>query len=192
MLPPSELARDVEAQLLRERVIVVGALDMAGAQDVAAKLLLLERRDPQAELSLYVNSDGGAFEPTLVVYDAMQAVSCPVATLCLGVAADGAVLICCAGSPGRRAALPNSRFVLRQPPVDVAALGLDAATIAAETSSARRTFAEVVARHSGADADALEGELRRGVFLAARAALDRGLVDSIVEEPPKGFRGLIA
>ena len=111
-----ERIMDVYSHLLAERIVYLGtAIDSGVANALIAQLLHLEADNPESEIGMYINSEGGDMSAMLAVYDTMTYIKAPVATTCVGQAiAAGAVLLA-AGAPGRRAVLPHTRVVLHQP-----------------------------------------------------------------------------
>ena len=182
---------DVEAELLGDRIIMVDALDDATTRAITANLLLLERLDPSQEISLYVNSEGGPIDAALAVYDAMNLVSCPVATVCIGGARGGAALLVAAGEPGRRAALPNSRLMMNVPRGEFTGSAVDAEAMVAEALRLQRLVVDLFSKHTGRTPEEVEVDLSRSRFLTARQAQERGLVDKIIERPPRAWRAII-
>jgi len=178
--------------LLRDRIVMVGDLDDASAARIVAQLMVLERADPAAELSLYVNSDDGSAAAALSVHDTIQYLSCPVATLCVGQARGVASLLLAAGTAGRRAALPSSRIVLRRASGSHDALGSEVETAAREIAGLRRTVAEAYARHCGRQLEEVEHDLERGLMLTAHQAVEWGLIDQVLEKPPRPWAGIIS
>lgn len=176
--------------LIDERIVILGEIDSASGQLAIAQLLLMEREDAAKPVTMYVNSPAAALDPALALHDTMQMVSCPVATVCTGVAAEAAVLLVATGAPGQRAALPHSRFVLRMPRAQAAAG--DVAAIAEEVAQARQALVELVAATSGQRAEVVRSDLERGRFLTALQALEYGLIDEVLERPPKAWRALIS
>lgn len=190
-LTPFGAGDDAEAALRADRIIMVGALDVAAAEAITAQLLVLESEDPNQEISLYVNSDGGPIEAALAVYDAMNLVTCPVSTVCIGSARGGAALLVAAGDPGRRAALPNSRFMLRAPRGEFDGSAADAEGIAAEATRLHQLVGDLFRKHTGLTVEEVEAALSRFRFLGAREAQQAGIVDRVVERPPRAWREII-
>ncbi len=111
-----ERSYDIYSRLLRDRIIFLGdQITDDVANLVTAQLLFLESEDPGKPINLYINSPGGSVTAAMSMYDAMQWVSAPVSTICLGMAASGGSLLLAAGSSGRRLALPNSLIMIHQP-----------------------------------------------------------------------------
>lgn len=107
---------DIYSRLLKDRIIFMGQTvrdDMANT--ITAQLLFLEAEDPDKEITLYINSPGGSVTAGLAIYDTMQYIRCPVATVVLGQAASMGAFLLCSGEPGLRRALPNARVMIHQP-----------------------------------------------------------------------------
>ena len=144
-------------KLFEERIIFLGVqVDDASANDVMAQLLVLESLDPDRDITMYINSPGGSFTSLMAIYDTMQYVRADVATVCLGQAASAAAVLLAAGSPGRRACLPNARVLIHQPSVQG---GIQARS---PTSRSRRPRSSAcdgswkpLARHTGKDAEVI-------------------------------------
>jgi ATP-dependent Clp protease protease subunit len=178
--------------LLRSRIVLVGAIDAAAGNRVAAELLSLEQLDPQAEIALHVNSDRGSVPAALAVYDTMQLVSCPVATLCVGQARGVASLLLAAGAPGRRASLPHARISLH-PPVDAFdTLPGPADEQAEEVRRLRRVLVQLYSRHCERPPAEVEEWMARERFMGVEEARRFGLVDRVADRPPRPWAGVFA
>ncbi len=186
---PFGASGSMESELLQDRVIMIGDLDGASAELLTANLLVLERQDPTTEISLYINSAGGPIDAALAMYDAMNLVACPVSTVCIGSARGGAALLVAAGAPGRRAALPSSRFMLRAPRGEFDGTAADAEGIVAEAARLHELVTELFLKHTNLAPEALEDALTKSRFLGAAEAVTAGLVDKVIERPPHAWRG---
>lgn len=112
----TERAYDIYSRLLKDRIILLGsAIDDHVASLICAQLLFLESEDPEKEIYMYINSPGGSVTAGMAIYDTMQYIAPPVATLCMGQAASMGALLLCAGEKNMRYALPNSRILIHQP-----------------------------------------------------------------------------
>jgi ATP-dependent Clp protease protease subunit len=174
---------DPYAKLLEERIVVLGTpIDETSANDVIAQLVHLEHRNPDRDISLYVNSPGGSFEAMTAIHDTMAFVACDVATVCLGQAVSTAAVLLAAGAPGRRSALPGARVVLRQPslPEPVEGQVSDLTVRAEELLRVRARLEDMLVRHTGRAPEQVAADLDRERILDARGALEYGLVDRIV------------
>jgi len=111
-----ERAYDIYSRLLAERIIfLVGPVHDAVASLICAQLLFLESTNPAKDINFYINSPGGVVTSGLAIYDTMQYIRSPVATVCIGQAASMGSLLLAAGAPGKRFSLPNARIMIHQP-----------------------------------------------------------------------------
>src|SRR5207245_2259044 len=130
-----ERAFDIYSRLLAERIVFLGTpVDDQIANLIIAQLLHLESEDPDKDIYLYINSPGGSVYAGLAIYDTMQYVGCDVATLCIGMAASMGQFLLCAGTPGKRFALPHARILMRQPPGQLQAAATDIARARGQVS----------------------------------------------------------
>ena len=157
-----ERSYDIYSRLLKERIVFVsGVIEDTIATLVTAQLLFLEAENPKKEVSMYINSPGGVVTAGLAIYDTMQYIRPPVATLCIGQAASAASLLLCAGEKGQRFALPNSRVMLHQPSGGAQGQATDIARHAQEIVKLKRRLNEIYARHTGQAVEAIEKALDR-------------------------------
>lgn len=176
-----EYVFDLYSRMLRDRIIILDtAIEDWTATLVSGQLLFLEQANPWQEIALYINSPGGLISAGLAIYDAMQFISCPVATLCMGQAASMAAVLLAAGAPGRRFSLPHSRIMIHQPHGGYAGQASDIQIHAQEISRLKTLLTTILAKHSGMSADKLEPMLDRDTFLSPWEARDLGLVDGVI------------
>lgn len=171
-------------QLFEDRIVFLGTpIDDGVANDIMAQLLSLESRDPDRDITMYINSPGGSFTSLMAIYDTMQYVRADVATVCLGQAASAAAVLLAAGTPGKRACLPNARVLIHQPSVEGGIQGQvsDLEIQAAEIERMRRLMETTLARHTGKDADTIRKDTDRDKILTAEAAKEYGIVDTVFE-----------
>ena len=111
-----ERSYDIYSRLLEDRIIFLsGEIDDAVANTVVAQLIYLEAKDPQKDISLYINSPGGSVSAGLAIYDTMNYIKCDVSTICIGMAASMGAFLLSSGAKGKRFALPNSEIMIHQP-----------------------------------------------------------------------------
>ncbi len=183
-----ERSYDIYSRLLKERIVFVsGPIEDTIATLVTAQLLFLEAENPKKEVSMYINSPGGLVTAGLAIYDTMQYIRPPVATLCIGQAASAASLLLCAGEKGQRFALPNSRVMLHQPSGGAQGQATDIARHAQEIVKLKRRLNEIYARHTGQAVEAIEKALDRDYFLTAEEAKNFGLIDQVFTKRPAGI-----
>ncbi len=168
-------------KLFEERIIFLGVqIDDASANDVMAQLLTLESDDPDRDISIYINSPGGSFTALTAIYDTMQFVRCDVATYVLGQAASAAAVLAAAGTPGKRAATPNSRFLIHQPSGGGEGYVTDLEIQANEIGRMRELLEVMLSRHTGQDIEQVRKDIERDKIFSAAEAKDYGLIDTVM------------
>jgi ATP-dependent Clp protease, protease subunit len=181
--PRGERTIDLYSRLLSERIIYLGTeLDDGVANAVIAQLLHLASENPEAPISLYINSPGGSITAMLAVYDAMQFVSTDVETTCVGQAAWTAAVLLAGGAPGRRSILPHGRVVLHQPATQGRGTIPDLILEADEVARVRLLLEEILARHTQRTAAQVRDDTERDLVLPGEAAVDYGIVDRVLSE----------
>ena len=182
-----ERAFDIYSRLLKERVIfVTGAVEDYMASLVTAQLLFLEADNPKKEISMYINSPGGVVTSGMAIYDTMQYIRAPVATLCIGQAASMGSLLLAAGEKGMRYALPNARIMVHQPSGGFQGQASDIERHAQEILDMRARLNKIYVTHTGQSLRKIEDALERDTFMTAEQAKDFGLVDEVTERRAEG------
>ncbi|MDG3443298.1 MULTISPECIES: ATP-dependent Clp endopeptidase proteolytic subunit ClpP [Nitrospirillum] len=180
-----ERAYDIYSRLLKERIIfLVGGVNDAVSSLICAQLLFLEAENPTKEISFYINSPGGIVTSGLAIYDTMQYIRCPVATLCIGQAASMGSLLLAGGSEGRRFSLPNSRIMIHQPSGGAQGQAADIEIQAREILKIRHRLNEIYVRHTGQPIDKIERAMERDNFMTADEAKAFGLIDDVIATRP--------
>ena len=184
-----ERSYDVYSRLLKERIIFLGsAIDSEVANVIVAQLILLEQQNPERDIQIYINSPGGSVDAGLAIYDTMQFISSPVSTICVGLAASMGSLLLLAGSKGKRLALPNSRIMIHQPLIYGGGISGQVSDIeieAKELVRTKKTFLEIMSKHTGKSMDSLEKDVDRNNYMTAQEALEYGIIDQVVEPRSK-------
>ena len=176
-----ERAYDIYSRLLKERIVFIGTpIDDTVANLVMAQLLFLAAEDPVKEISLYINSPGGIVSSGLAIYDTMQYVKSPVATICIGMAASMAALLLAAGAAGKRFALPHARIMIHQPEGGYQGQASDIEIHAREVLKTRTILNELFALHTGKPEDRINKDTDRNYFMSASEAKDYGIIDDIM------------
>ncbi len=187
-----ERAFDIYSRLLRDRIVIVGRpIDDVVANLVVAQLLFLAAEDPEKEIQLYVNSPGGAVAPGFAIYDAMQYVSPPIATVAVGRAASFGTILLMAGTKGRRMALPNARIHLHQPLVagrGITGQATDLDIHAREILRVRDELNRLISKHTGQPLERVERDTDRDFFLSPEEAIQYGLIDMVIEAVPQAVQ----
>jgi ATP-dependent Clp protease protease subunit len=176
-----ERAWDIFSRLLKDRIVFLGTeINDDVANIVIAQLLYLESEDPDKEIMLYINSPGGVISSGLAIYDTMQYVRCPISTLCLGFAASMASVLLCAGTTGRRFALPNARVMIHQPLGGARGQATDIEIQAREIGRLRHLLNEIYNRHTGQEIDKIKADTERDNYMSAQDAKAYGLIDEVL------------
>eukprot|EP00326_Haptolina_ericina_P009495 CAMPEP_0181226034 /NCGR_PEP_ID=MMETSP1096-20121128/32037_1 /TAXON_ID=156174 ORGANISM="Chrysochromulina ericina, Strain CCMP281" /NCGR_SAMPLE_ID=MMETSP1096 /ASSEMBLY_ACC=CAM_ASM_000453 /LENGTH=163 /DNA_ID=CAMNT_0023319341 /DNA_START=194 /DNA_END=685 /DNA_ORIENTATION=- len=147
---------------------------------VVAQLLYLEAQSVEKPIYMYINSPGGVVTAGLAIYDTMQFVKPPVATLCVGQACSMGSLLLAAGAPGMRRALPNSRIMIHQPSGGVQGQATDIEIHAREILLMRERLVQLYAHHCRQPAEAVASAKERDNFMSPEQACSFGLIDEVV------------
>jgi ATP-dependent Clp protease protease subunit len=176
-----ERGYDIYSRLLVDRIVFLGTpVDDMVANLIIAQLLFLQMNDPKKDIHLYINSPGGSVTAGLAIYDTMQFMTCDVNTYCIGQAASMGAVLLCAGTKGKRFALPNARIMIHQPWGGVQGQASDISIQAKEILRLRDRLNEILARHCGRAIDDITKDTDRDRFMSAEEARDYGLVDKVV------------
>lgn len=176
---------DVYSRLLKDRIVFLGTeVNDTVANLIIAQLLFLESEDPDKEITLYINSPGGVITAGMAIYDTMQYVRCPVATVCLGQAASMGAVLLAAGAAGRRRALPNSRVMIHQPLGGFRGQATDIEIHAREILTVRQRLNEILASHTGQSVDRIKSDTERDRYLSSGEAKEYGLIDDVIYPRP--------
>jgi ATP-dependent Clp protease protease subunit len=176
-----ERAYDIYSRLLKDNVIFLGTpIDDQIANLIIAQMLFLESENPEKDISFYINSPGGVTSAGFAIYDTMQYVKPDVSTICIGQAASMAAVLMAAGAPGKRYALPNSRFLIHQPwTTGLQGQTADIEIHAKDMLKLRDQINKVLAQHTGQSIEKIAKDTDRDYILEAEDARKYGLVDSI-------------
>ncbi|AKJ95732.1 MULTISPECIES: ATP-dependent Clp endopeptidase proteolytic subunit ClpP [Thioalkalivibrio] len=176
-----ERAYDIYSRLLKDRVIFcVGPVEDYMANVIVAQLLFLESENPDKEISLYINSPGGAVTAGMAIYDTMQFIKPEVSTLCVGQAASMGAVLLAGGAAGKRHTLPHSRVMIHQPLGGFSGQASDIDIHAREILKIRDELNNVLAHHTGQPVEKIAEDTDRDRFLTATEAKEYGLVDHVL------------
>jgi ATP-dependent Clp protease protease subunit len=176
-----ERAYDIYSRLLKDRIIFIGTpIDDNIANLVIAQMLFLEAEDPEREIWLYIHSPGGIVTAGLAIYDTMQFIKPPVATICMGQAASMAALLLAAGAPGKRSALPNSRVMIHQPLGGAQGQTTDVEIYTREMLKMKEQLEGILAKHTGQPLEKVRHDTDRNYFMSAEDARAYGVVDEVI------------
>jgi ATP-dependent Clp protease, protease subunit len=175
-----ERAFDIFSRLLRDRIVFInGQIDDGVAALVNAQLLFLEAENPEKPVAMYINSPGGVVTSGLAIYDTMQWIKCPVATVCMGTAYSMGSFLLMAGEPGHRIALPNASILVHQPSGGFQGVASDIQRHAEDILRTKRRLNEIYAKHCGRTYEEVEHTLDRDHFMTPAEAKEWGLIDHV-------------
>ena len=177
-----ERAYDIYSRLLKERIIfLAGPIGENLANSVIAQMLFLASSDPEKDIQLYINTPGGSVTAGLAVYDTMQYVKCPVATICFGLAASMGAVLLASGEKGKRFALPNSEILLHQVAGGVTGQAVEIEITAKQIIKIKNKLNEILARKTGQPLKKIEKDTDRDFYLSAEEAKSYGLIDEVIK-----------
>ncbi len=183
-----ERAYDIYSRLLKDRIIFLGsAISDDVANLVIAQLLFLEAEDPDKEINFYINSPGGLVTSGMAIYDTMQYIKSPVATLCMGQAASMSALLLAAGAPGKRFALPHARILIHQPMGGFQGQATDVDIQAREILRLREELNEIMSKHTGQTIDRISRDTERDFYMSGIQAKEYGLLDDVISHREAGL-----
>lgn len=176
-----ERGYDLYSRLLKDRIIFLGdEIDDNTASLVVAQMLFLEMEDPDADIMLYINSPGGSVTAGMAIYDTMNYITPPIATVCMGRAASMGAFLLSAGQKGMRYALPNSQVMIHQPLGGFQGQATDIDIHAREILRMRETLNGLLAKHTGQPIEKIAQDTERDNFMTAEMAQAYGLVDKVL------------
>ena len=177
----TERAYDIFSRLLKDRIVLLGSeVNDAVASLICAQLLFLESQDPEKEIYLYINSPGGSVMAGMAIYDTMNYITPPIATVCMGRAASMGAFLLSAGQKGMRYALPNSQVMIHQPLGGFQGQATDIDIHAREILRMRETLNGLLAKHTGQPIEKIAQDTERDNFMTAEMAQAYGLVDKVL------------
>lgn len=171
---------DVFSRLMADRIIFLGTeINDTVANVIIAQLLYLSSQDPEAPITMYLNTPGGSVYDGLAIYDTMQYISNEVQTVCTGLAASMGSVLLCAGEKGKRFALPHSRIMIHQPLGGAHGQASDIEITAKEILKLKGELYQIIADHSGKTLKQIEKDADRDHWLTAKEAVEYGMIDGI-------------
>lgn len=180
-----ERAYDIYSRLLEDRIIFIGdVVDSSLVNSVVAQLLFLEKKDPDKDITIYINTPGGEVYSGMAIYDTIQHIKCDVVTIATGLAASMGSIFLAGGTKGKRLALPHSKIMIHQPLISGKGLTGQASDIeieAEEMVKVKKMFIEIMAKHTKQKVDKVGKDMERNKWMTAEDALAYGLIDKIVK-----------
>ena len=177
-----ERSYDIYSRLLKDRIIFIGTpIDDYIANLVIAQMLFLQMEDAKKDMHIYINSPGGSVTAGLAIYDTMQFVTCDVNTYCMGMAASMGAVLLCAGTKGKRYALPNSDILIHQVSGGAQGQASDVERQVEFMFKLKRRLESIIAHHTGKPVEQVHNDADRDYYMSAAEAKDYGLVDEVVK-----------
>ena len=174
---------DVFSRLMMDRIIFLGTqIDDYTANTLQAQLLYLDSVDPGKDISIYINSPGGSVTAGLGIYDTMQFISSPVATICTGMAASMAAVLLVAGAEGKRSALTHSRVMIHQPLGGVQGQASDIEIEAKEIMKFKNELYKIISDHSHTPFEKVWNDSDRNYWMTAEEAKEYGMIDMVLKK----------
>ena len=176
-----ERGYDLYSRLLKDRIIfLTDEITDQVANIVVAQLLFLEMDNPDADISLYINSPGGSITAGMAIYDTMNYIKCDVSTICMGLAASMGAFLLSSGAKGKRYALPNSEIMIHQPSGGAKGQATDIKIVADQILKTKEKLNKILAENTGKPIEVIARDTERDNFMFAEEALEYGLVDKIL------------
>lgn len=183
----------IDELLLENRIVfLIGEINQSSAARVMMQMLYLDKEKRGQDVSLYINSPGGAVDDTLAIYDTMRFMNSPVSTFCLGRAYSGAALVLTAGAKGKRYILPHAKVMIHQPYGGVTGQAEDIRIQAEQIIKSKQELNRIISAHTGQPIENIQRDAERDKYFSAEEAVRYGLVDEVLTEPQKapGFNGV--
>lgn len=178
-----ERSYDIYSRLLEDRIIfLTGEVNDISADIVIAQLIYLEGKDPEKDISLYINSPGGSVTAGMGIYDTMNYIKCDVSTICVGMAASMGAFLLSSGAKGKRYTLPNSEIMIHQPLGGAQGQASDIAIQAEHILKIKQRMNKILAANTSQPLEKIEKDVDRDFYMTAEEALSYGLVDRIFDK----------
>lgn len=175
-----ERGYDLYSRLLEDRIIFInGVIEDGLANVVVAQLLYLEGKDPDKDISIYINSPGGSVTAGMAIYDTMQYIKCDVSTICIGLAASMGSFLLCAGTKGKRYSLPNSTVMIHQVLGGSQGQATDVLIHTEQLLKTKNKLNSLLSKHTGQDLEVVERDTERDNYMDPEQAKDYGIIDKI-------------
>ena len=175
-----ERSYDIYSRLLEDRVVFLnGEVNTQSANLVIAQLIYLEAKDPNKDISLYINSPGGSVADGFAIFDTMNYIKCDVSTICVGMAASMGAFLMAAGAKGKRYALSNSEIMIHQPLGGAQGQATDIQIQAEHILKLKKRLTKILSENTGVDLDKVAADCERDYYMSANEAKDYGLIDKV-------------
>ena len=178
-----ERSYDLYSRMLEDRIVFLnGEVNDVSANIVIAQLIYLEAKDPDKDISLYINSPGGSVSAGMGIYDTMNFIRPDVSTICVGMAASMGAFLLAAGAKGKRVSLPNSEIMIHQPLGGAQGQVTDIVIQAEHINKIKTKMTSILAANTGKPFEQVAKDVERDYYMSAQEALEYGLIDKIFEK----------
>lgn len=178
-----ERSYDIYSRLLEDRIVfLTGEVNDISADIVIAQLIYLEGKDPEKDISLYINSPGGTITAGMGIYDTMNYIRCDVSTICVGMAASMGAFLLSSGAKGKRYALPNSEIMIHQPLGGAQGQATDIKIQAEHILRIKDRMNRILSANTSQPLEKIEQDVERDYYMTAEEALKYGIVDRIFDK----------
>ncbi len=178
-----ERSYDIYSRLLEDRIVfLTGEVNDISADIVIAQLIYLEGKDPEKDISLYINSPGGTITAGMGIYDTMNYIRCDVSTICVGMAASMGAFLLSSGAKGKRYALPNSEIMIHQPLGGAQGQATDIKIQAEHILRIKDRMNRILSSNTSQPLEKIEQDVERDYYMTAEEALKYGIVDRIFDK----------
>ena len=178
-----ERSYDIYSRLLEDRIIfLTGEITDETANSIVAQLIFLEGKEPEKDISLYINSPGGSVSAGLAIYDTMNFIKCDVTTICVGLAASMGAFLLSSGTKGKRFALPNSEIMIHQPLGGAQGQASDIEIQANHIKRIKEKINLILSKQSNQPLEKVQKDTDRDFYMSAEEALEYGLIDKIFDK----------
>lgn len=177
--------RQFDKKFLEQRkVFLWGPVDDDSAKDIVNRLLYLDAIAPGKEISFYISSPGGMVTSGMVIYDTMQMIQSPVATICMGMAASMGSILLSGGAKGKRKIFPNGEVMIHQPSIGGMFRGVsaDLEIQAEQIQKTKELGAQILADNCGQKVDKVMKDFDRDYWMDSKGAIAYGIVDEIMKK----------
>lgn len=179
--PRGERSFDIYSRLLRDRIVMInGDIEPQMATAVVAQLLFLESENPNADISLYINSPGGDIASGWAIMDTMHYIKSPVSTIGMGMVASMASVLLAAGEKGKRFALPNAEIMIHQPLGGLQGQATDMEIGMRKMQMVKETITKQMADFTGKKVKEVHDAMERDNWMTVSQAKDFGIIDEVL------------
>lgn len=179
--PQGERVYDIYSRLLEDRIVFVWDVVEANmVNSIVAQLLFLEKKDPDKDIIMHINTPGGEIYSWMAIFDTMQHIKCDVVTIATGLAASMGSIFLVGGTKGKRYALPNSRIMIHQPSHGTQGTVTDTRIAIEEGLKLKKSLTQIIADRTGQPYEKVEKDMERDKWLSPQEALEYGIIDKVL------------